>query len=116
MKLLLENWRGYLNEGKVPEVLYHGTSATQYERIKNNRYDVDDFYLADTNDKSADYAEKQSVADGSEESIILTIDTNRLDGDIRIDPGSSPEEWEYDMGQWVFTGNIKNAIVGEEKW
>ena len=116
MKLLLENWRQYLNEEKVPEVLYHGTSATQYERIKNNGYNVDDFYLADVIDKSADYAEKQSVADGSEESIILTIDTNRLDGDIRVDPGSNPEEWEYDMGQWVFTGNIENAILGEERW
>ena len=116
MKLLLENWRQYLNEGKVPEALYHGTSATQYELIKNNGYNVDDFYLADTIDKSADYAERQSVADGSEESIILTINTNRLDGDIRVDPGSNPEEWEYDMGQWVFTGNIENAIVGEEKW
>ena len=116
MKLILENWRQYLNEEKVPEVLYHGTSAAQYERIKNNGYNVDDLYLADTICKSADYAEKQSVADGSEESIILTIDTNRLDGDIRIDPGSNPEEWECDMGQWVFTGNIKNAIVGEEKW
>ena len=116
MKLLLENWRKYVNEGKVPEALYHGTSATQYELIKNNGYNVVDLYLADTIDKSADYAERQSVADGSEESIILTINTNRLDGDIRVDPGSNPEEWEYDMGQWVFTGNIENAIVGEEKW
>ena len=116
MKHLLENWRGYLNEEKVPEILYHGTSVTQYERIKNNRYNVDDFYLADSDDKSADYAVKQSVADESQESIILTIDTSRIDGDIRVDRGSNPEEWEYDMGQWVFTGNIEDAIVGEEKW
>jgi len=116
MKLLLENWRGYLNEERMPDILYHGTSASQYELIKNNGYAVEELYLADSDDKSADYAEKQSVADGSEESVILTIDTNKLDGDTQVDPGSNPEEWEYDMGQWTFTGNIKDAIVGEEKW
>ena len=107
MKLLFENWRQYLNEAKMPDVLYHGTSAEQYERIKDNGYNVKELYLADTDAKSADYAEQQSIADGSEKSIILTLDTNRLVyGDVRVDRGSGPEEWEYSMGQWIFTGNI----------
>ena len=116
MKILFESWRKYINEEETPQVLYHGTSIVQYERIKDNGYNVKDFYLADVSDKSADYAEKQSIADGSEESIILTIDTNKLDGEIRTDPGSNPEELEYDMGQWVFIGNIEDAIIDEERW
>ena len=48
--------------------------------------------------------------------MILKIDVGKLAGDINMDRGSNPEEWEHDMGQWVYTGNIENAIVGEERW
>jgi hypothetical protein len=117
MKHLLENWRKYMFEGRMPEgFLYHGTSSKQYELIKNSGYAVENFYLTEDEDKSADYAEKQSIHDGSEGSVILKMDASKLAGDINMDRGSSPEEWEHDMGQWVYTGNIENAIVGEERW
>jgi len=116
MKLLLENWREYLSEGQLPDVLYHGTSVDQYNRMRENGFEVKELYLADTDGKSAEYAERQSIADGSEQSVILTLDTKMLIGDLRSDPGSNPEEWEYDMGQWAFDGNIKDAIINEEIW
>ena len=104
------------NQRELPEYLYHGTSIKQYNRMKENRFQVKEFYLADTDGKSAEYAERQSIADGSEQSVILTLDTKMLIGDLRTDRGSNPEEWEYDMGQWVFAGNIKDAITNKESW
>ena len=97
------------------KILYHGTSAKQYQRIKDDEYNVRRLYLADAHYKAADYAEQQSVADGSEESVILIIDRSEL-GNLEIDPGSNPEEWKHDMGQWIYTGNIRDSIVGEDQW
>ena len=98
----------------LPEFLYHGTSSIQYEKLKASNYEAVDLYLADVVEKSRDYAEIQANRDGSEELIILTIDAVKLVGNIEIDSGSNEEEQEYDMGQWIFTGNMQDAIVGEE--
>ena len=118
MKPILENWNRYLNEGRMPEgKLYHGTSFKQYEQIKDKEYEVTNLYLAEDEYKSVEYyAVEKAKEDKDSRMVLLVIEASLLDGELRIDPGASPDETEEDMGQWIFAGNIKNAILRAESW
>lgn len=91
--------------------LFHGTSRNALEDILrgSKAYDL---YLADSEAKSWDYAEQSAERDDSEVAMLV-LDASRLPGDIIVDPGVSPEEWDYEMGQWIYTGQIPvEAIQG----
>jgi len=96
------------------DFVFHGTSKKQYEKIQHNNYDVKDFYVGEDVDNICGYyAEKQSKLDGSTP-VIITLSKNKLRNlkqDIHLDDVEQ-------LGQFIFSGNIKDAIVevniGEE--
>ncbi len=113
-----------LIEGLDMRLLYHGTSEMQLDRIRRNGYDVSSLYLADDKYKSEDYSEMQANADSSGW-VVVTLDRSKMHGPLEKDSGSGPEEWEQEMGQWTYSGNIEDAIIkietmsdedGEGKW
>lgn len=100
----------------LPTVLHHGTSLTQFMRLRDALFVADGLYVgADRENITDHYAEQKAVADGSlpvtvsfDTSVLVASDLVRieadvhrgLDGDIRQD------------GQWIITGEIGKAIIG----
>ena len=108
LKILKE---ALLAESSLPDVLFTGTSYKQLMELRKKKWVVDDMYFADMESKSWDYAENKAVEDNSD-NILIVIDTDKLNkSKIRVDRGSNEEEWELDMGQYIYSGNIQKAII-----
>ena len=100
-----------LFEERLPKNLFHGTSFSNLLKIKENNWNVKDLYLADVEEKSWDYASKQVDKDGSY-GVVIILNSQYLDKkNITIDRGSNEEEYQYDMGQYLYSGNIQKAII-----
>jgi len=92
--------------------LFHGTSIFQFQKLKQNNWNAEEIYLADQETKSWEYAELQCQKDGSSDMILIVLETKSLNpAGIEIDRGSNEEEYQYNMGQYTYHGNIKNAIL-----
>lgn len=88
-------------------VLFHGTSMKNYQNIINNNYHVVDLYFGDDEHAiSKQYAEEQNKKDGTDE-IMIRCNINLLDGNMVDDYHGE----ERQKGQYIFTGNIKVAIL-----
>lgn len=92
-----------------PQLLFHGTSTAQLSKIINCNGFVTDLFLADSKDKASGYAEISSERDCSEP-VIMVIKRSKLKGSLSTDYGVDGEEG-YDLGQYIFTGDIKNALL-----
>lgn len=103
--VLKKDWTGI---AELPELLFHGTSSGQLEKLRKAAWNVTNFYLAEEPSKSWDYAEIAAGEDGTE-FVLLVLDASMLN-DIEPDFGVDGEE-EYDMQQWVWEGNIKPAVI-----
>ena len=88
------------------EILFHGTSLKQWNRIVKNNFNVSDFYVGDSEDNIArNYAEIQSINDGSD-GILIVLNSEYLNGDLSDDYHGEDRQ----IGQYIFNGNIKKAI------
>ena len=85
MKLLLENWRKYLEESKqLPELLYHGTTEVfdAFDINKTGRRDSGNMgsgvYLSTDSDIAMSYAEENAKRfDG--DPVVLEVEHNLED-------------------------------------
>lgn len=99
------------------EYVYHGTSLAQLEAIRDAGWTVQNLYLADVREKSDDYAERQAVAESEDAvPVVLQLDMAALrrSGQVEVDRGSGPE-WEHDMGQFVYSGPLRDAITNMDE-
>jgi len=100
----------------TPEYVYHGTSLTQLEAIRDAGWQACNLYLADVREKSNDYTDQQAEADNTAPVVIrLDMDTLRRLGQIGVDPGNGPEEREQDMGQFTYSGPIREAVTNMDE-
>jgi len=92
--------------------VYHGTSLTQLKAIRDAGWQANNLYLADYREKSEGYADRQAEADDAAP-VVLQLDMAvlRRAGQVEVDPGSGPEEWEHDMGQFTYSGPLREAIL-----
>lgn len=116
--LMIENAIN-LRESDVEEILYHGTSLKEFERLLKSGFNVNDFYLGDDLDNIAmNYAEIQSRRDGTEGVVVYFdlnfIDKSKLEKDIHgiqvDDSGEAIEDVEQ-IGQYIFNGNLSDAVI-----
>lgn len=88
------------------EVFFHGTSLKQWNKIINNSFNVLDFYVGDDeNNIARNYAEIQSQKDNSD-GVIIVMNSELLKGNLIDDYHSETRQ----IGQYIFNGNIKDAI------
>jgi hypothetical protein len=88
------------------EVFFHGTSLKQWYMIINNGFDVSDFYVGDDeNNIARNYAEIQSQRDNSD-GVIIVMNSELLRGNLTDDYHGETRQ----IGQYIFNGNIKDAI------
>lgn len=94
------------------EHVYHGTSLKQLKEIRDSGWLARHLYLADVREKAEDYAYHQAKRDDSPP-VVLRIDMNALRrlGRVEIDRGSCEEEWELDMGQFIYSGPLGGAVL-----
>lgn len=92
----------------LPKFLYHGTSRPQIERMF--AYHASGLYLADVEEKAWDYAEQQAMADDAE-LAMLVVEPGKLPGSFDVDVGTVEAEWDEDMGQWIYTGDIPDEAI-----
>lgn len=114
-KFIATTIREYLNENVKygggdmllnDEILFHGTSLKQWNRIVKNNFNVSYFYVGDSEDNIArNYAEIQSRNDGSD-GILIVLNSEYLIGELVDDFHGEDRQ----VGQYIFNGNIKNAI------
>jgi hypothetical protein len=88
------------------EVFFHGTSLKQWNKIIDNSFNVSDFYVGDDEDNiGRNYAEIQSQKDNSD-GVIIVMNSELLRGNLTDDYHSETRQ----IGQYIFNGNIKDAI------
>jgi hypothetical protein len=88
------------------EILFHGTSMEQWNKIVKNNFMVSGFYVGDSEDNIArNYAEIQSRNDNSD-GVIIVMNSEFLIGDLIDDYHGDDRQ----IGQYIFNGNIKKAI------
>lgn len=88
------------------EILFHGTSLKQWNKIVKNNFIVSDFYVGDSEDNIArNYAEIQSRIDDSD-GVLIVLNSEFLIGDLIDDYHGEDRQ----LGQYIFNGNIKKAI------
>lgn len=88
------------------EILFHGTSLKQWNKIVKNNFIVSDFYVGDSEDNIArNYAEIQSRNDDSD-GVLIVLNSEFLIGDLIDDHHGEDRQ----LGQYIFNGNIKKAI------
>lgn len=114
-KFIATTIREYFNESlnyngndilQNDEILFHGTSLKQWNRIVKNNFNVSDFYVGDSEDNIArNYAEIQSRNDGSD-GVLIVLNSEFLIGDLIDDYHIEDRQ----IGQYIFNGNIKKAI------
>jgi hypothetical protein len=135
MKLLLERWQNYLNEGP-PKTVYHGTSLYRWNIIKKGGYNTDLLYFADDPDGTTMYwrmaieeDEMRGIDEEKNAPVILHLDITQLEKNGELQPdwddiqaafrqgeiNRPPEEisWKESMefgGTASFRGNLENAI------
>jgi len=89
--------------------LFHGTSKLQYDKIVQDDFNVSDFFIGENRENITDhYAEKQAIKDKSDP-VTIVLDAKELfklgvEQDIHFDD-------EVQLGQYVISGNIKDAIL-----
>jgi hypothetical protein len=94
-----------------PDLVYHGTSRAQFERLRLGGYEARNLYVGEDVDNVAwPYAEKQSRRDGADP-VILTLRRSLLpavEDDLhrRFD-GSATRQ----AGQWFVNGPVRQAVV-----
>ena len=113
-RLITEN-KGFLMEDLVyrgedkmnkEEVFFHGTSLKQWKRIVGSEFNVQDFYMGDSEDNIArNYAEIQSLKDDTD-GVIIVLNSELLDGEMVDDRHGEDRQ----IGQYIFNGNIRKAI------
>ena len=114
-KFIATTIREYLNEQlkyngedslNKDEVFFHGTSLKQWNKIIDNSFNVSDFYVGDDEDNIAiNYAEIQSQKDNSD-GVIIIMNSELLRGNLIDDYHGETRQ----IGQYIFNGNIKDAI------
>ena len=120
-KFISTTIREYLNEQQIlneslnyngydilqnDEILFHGTSLKQWNKIVKNNFIVSDFYVGDSEDNIArNYAEIQSRNDNTD-GVIIVMNSEFLIGDLIDDYHGDDRQ----IGQYIFNGNIKKAI------
>lgn len=114
-KFIATTIREYLNESlkyngndilQDDEILFHGTSLKQWNKIVKNNFKVSDFYVGDSEDNIArNYAEIQSINDSSD-GVLIVLNSEFLIGDLIDDYHGEDRQ----LGQYIFNGNIKKAI------
>ena len=125
MKLLLEQWRGYLKEEESPQTVYHGTSLNRWNKLKQGGYETDLLYFA-INPDGTDMYSRMAVENDEIEfdieqednpPIMVHLDFAQLEanGELGRDWDDTPEglSWEESIeygGTASFRGNLKNAI------
>ncbi len=87
MKLLLENWRGYLNEAEESNIIYHGVNTTgafnwdyNYVGLALDRYGPG-FYLTSSIKQAAKYA--------TDKGQVIKVN-NRLSNPLKISISGTP--------------------------
>jgi len=104
-----------LCEQYVLKLLYHGTSLKQFEKIKSNDYNVNNLYVGDNQENITNhYAEKQSNIDNSPQ-VTIVLDQRKM-GNLQQDFHSVIGDEEEQIGQFYFSGNIRDAIVRIEMY
>lgn len=102
---------------KKDEVFFHGTSLIQYNKIKQNKFIVDNLYITtDYANVAQHYAYDKSVEDDSD-AVIIVLNSEYLKGHLKDDfHGFSKDEQEDErqIAQYIFNGNIKDAIFHVE--
>lgn len=99
------NYNGY-DILQNDEILFHGTSLKQWNKIVKNNFIVSDFYVGDSEDNIArNYAEIQSRNDNTD-GVIIVMNSEFLIGDLIDDYHGDDRQ----IGQYIFNGNIKKAI------
>jgi len=113
--------RGYHSVSRMlaasgDEYVYHGTSFKQLKAIRDSGWLARYLHLADVREKAEDYASHQAERDNSPP-VVLQFDMSTLRrlGQVEIDPGSCPEEWEHDMGQFIYNGPLGGAVLNLEE-
>jgi RNA:NAD 2'-phosphotransferase (TPT1/KptA family) len=96
------------------EHVYHGTSLEQLRTIRDSGWLARGLYLADVREKAEDYASRQAERDDSPPVVLqFDLSTLRRLGQVEIDPGSNPDEWEHDMGQFTYSGPLEGAVLNQ---
>ncbi len=104
-------WKLFLAESREQTILYSGTSSTQFEKIEANNFIVSKLFLAEDEYKSDDYATMQSEEDQSVP-VVMEILLQKLDRkNLEIDYGGGSGDSEYNMGQYIYSGDIKKALL-----
>lgn len=104
----MKTFKQYLNT----ELLYHGTSLTQYQKIVANDFNVKNLYIGDNRENITNhYAEEQSMKDGSYP-VTIIFDGKKIKSLLNKDYHDDIEQ----IGQYYFSGNCKKAIISVEMW
>ena len=83
-----------------------GEYLKQWNKIIDNSFNVSDFYVGDDEDNIArNYAEIQSQKDNSD-GVIIVMNSELLRGNLIDDYHGETRQ----IGQYIFNGNIKDAI------
>lgn len=100
-------------------LLFHGTSLRQLEKMRAGGYVADGLYVGDSVENIAwHYAEEASKRDGSDP-VIIHLDERKLRrlGELVPDVHSfGGGEEEEQIGQWIYSGPLRDAIVKLEGW
>lgn len=105
------NLRMYINLLENQNILYHGTSLVQFEKMKNNNFKVKNLYLGDDKDNITNfYAEKQAEFDDSYP-VTLYIDSRKIQNLEQDVHGSIIQD-----GQFIFSGSLYDAIIKVEMY
>lgn len=109
MKTYNNKWKLFVAESRKQTILYSGTSSTQFEKIGAGNFIVKNLYLAEDEYKSIDYAEMQAEEDRSVP-VVMKILLQKLDRkNLGIDYGGGSGDSEYNMGQYIYSGDIKKS-------
>lgn len=94
----------------VPQLLYHGTSLVQFEKMVSEGFVVTDLYFGEDRENITDhYAEKQAEIDDSF-AVTLVVDAGKLRA-LRNDEHQSLDGAVPQLGQFIFSGDLKPALV-----
>jgi hypothetical protein len=83
---------------KTGDVFFHGTTLSKIEKIQNDDYEVEDFYITTSQENAKAYAHKNGEKENSD-AVFVVLNYEFLDGEI-----INKED------NYIFNGNIKKAI------
>jgi hypothetical protein len=102
---------------EVGDILFHGTSLSNYLKMKKNNFEVSELYVTTSEYNANEYAWISSDKNEEYEEdipVLLVLNYELLNG-IIIDDIHDDDytDGEFDLkqdGQYIFKGNIKKAI------